>query len=190
MLFEFLFKNLPKHYIGSKYIYMILQHRKKLNILLGLTIAGALIAQSFNIQQPKPKKLVNIKVFPATATYEQVDHAMDHYKVDLGVKCNYCHAPEKDNPRKMDMPSDANPMKEVAREMMRMTNEMNQKYISAIKHPESDSTKIQMITCNTCHRGVPKPFGKPLPAPPPPPPGQWPNQGANQGPKPNGTVGK
>lgn len=163
---------------------MISWHRKKLNILLGLTVAGALIVQSFNIQQPEPKKLKNIKVFPSTATYKEVDHAMDQYKVDLGVKCNYCHAPEKDNPRKMDMPSDANPMKEVAREMIRMTNEMNQKYIATIKHTESDSTKIQLITCNTCHRGVPKPFGKPLP----PSPSQWPNQGP--GPKPNGIVGK
>jgi hypothetical protein len=165
---------------------MILQHRKKINILLALTVVGALLAQSFNSQQPKPKKLTNIKVFPTTATFDQVDHAMDQYKVDLGVKCNYCHAPEKDNPRKLEMASDANPMKDVARGMMRMTNEMNQKYISTIKHPESDSAKIQMITCNTCHRGVPKPFGKSLPAPPPPPPGQ----GPNQGPKPNGTVGK
>lgn len=165
---------------------MISSHRKKINILLGLTIAGALITQSFNIQQPEPKKLKNIKVFPATATYREVDHAMDQFKVDLGVKCNYCHAPEKDNPRKMDMPSDENPVKNIARDMIRMTNEMNQKYLATIKHAESDSSKIQLITCNTCHRGAPKPFGKPLPAPPAP--GQWPNQA--QAPKPNGTVGK
>jgi hypothetical protein len=165
---------------------MISTYRKKINLLLCLTIVGALISQSFNIQQPKPKKLTNIKVFPATATFDEVDHAMDQFKVDLGVKCNFCHAPEKDNPRKMDMASDANPVKSIARDMIRMTNEMNQKYIATIKHTESDSAKIQLITCNTCHRGVPKPFGKPLPAGPPPPPGEWPNQG----PKPNGVVGK
>ena len=160
---------------------MILQHRKKLNLLLGITILGALVIQSFNIQQEQPKKLKNIKVFPSSATYEQVDHAMDQFKVDLGVKCNYCHAPEKDNPRKMDMPSDANPMKDIARDMIRMTEEMNKKYIATIKHTESDTTKIQTITCNTCHRGVPKPFGKPLPPPPPPP---------AQAPKPVGQLGK
>ncbi len=165
---------------------MKILQRKKVNILLALTIIGALISQSFNIQQPKPKKLTNIKVFPSTATFDEVDHAMDEFKVELGVKCNYCHAPEKDNPRKMDMASDANPIKSVAREMIRMTNEMNQKYIATIKHTESDSTKIQLITCNTCHRGVPKPFGKPLPAPSPLPSGQWQNQGF----KPNGVVGK
>ena len=153
---------------------MISQHRKKINFLLAITIAGALITQSFNIQQQQ-KKLVNIKVFPATATYQEVDHAMDQFKVDLGVKCNYCHAPEKDNPRKNDMPSDANPKKDIARDMMRMTEDMNRKYIATIKHTEQDTTKIQLVTCNTCHRGVPKPFAKPLPGPVPP-------QG--QGPKP------
>jgi hypothetical protein len=148
---------------------MIVQHRKKLNLLLVITVAGALITQSFNVQQQQPKKLKNIKVFPATATYEEVDHAMDQYKVDLGVKCNYCHAPEKDNPRKNDLPSDANPKKEIARDMIRMTDEMNKKYIATIKHTEQDTAKIQLITCNTCHRGVPKPFGKPPVAPPTPP---------------------
>lgn len=159
---------------------MISQHRKKLNFLLAITIAGALITQSFNVQQQQPKKLKNIKVFPATATFQEVDHAMDQFKVDLGVKCNYCHAPEKDNPRKMDMSSDDNPKKDIARNMIRMTEELNKKYISTINHAESDTAKIQQVTCNTCHRGAPKPFGKPLPAPPPP----------AQGPKPVAPSGR
>ena len=133
---------------------MIAQNRKKGYLLLGIMIVGALMIQSFNIQQQQPKKLKNIKVFPATATYQEVDHAMDQYKVDLGVKCNYCHAPDKENPRKNDM---------------RMTNEMNAKYIATLKHTDQDTSKIQLITCNTCHRGVPKPFGKPVVATPPPP---------------------
>lgn len=160
---------------------MISQHRKKLNFLLVITIAGALITQSFNIRQQQPKKLKNIKVFPATATFQEVDHAMDQFKVDLGVRCNYCHAPEKDNPKKMDMSSDDNPKKDIARNMIRMTEEMNKKYISTINHAESDTAKIQQVTCNTCHRGAPKPFGKPLPAPPPPP---------AQGPKPVASSGR
>lgn len=161
---------------------MILQHRKKLNLLLGITIVGALITQSFNVQQQQqPKKLKNIKVFPATATYQEVDHAMDQFKVDLGVKCNYCHAQEKDNPRKNDMPSDENPKKDIARDMMRMTDEMNKRYIATIKHTEQDTTKIQLVTCNTCHRGVPKPFGKPPVATPPPAGVQVPKLGGTPG---------
>ncbi len=146
---------------------MILQHRKKMNLLLVFTIIGALIFQSFNVQQQQQeKKLENIKVFPSTATYQEVDHAMDQFKVDLGVKCNYCHAPDKNNPKRNDLPSDANPKKDIAREMIRMTNELNKKYIATLKHTDSDTTKIQLVTCNTCHRGAPKPFGKSLTAPP------------------------
>lgn len=140
-------------------------NRKKTHLLLILTIGTALLVQSFSYHQPQPKKLKNIKVFPVTATFQEVDHAMDQYKVDLGVKCNYCHAPEKDNPRKMDMASDANPVKEIARDMIRMTDEMNKKYIANIKHVQGDTSNIQLVTCNTCHRGVPKPFGKAIQAP-------------------------
>ncbi|MDE3251701.1 MAG: c-type cytochrome [Bacteroidota bacterium] len=147
---------------------MFLQNRKKMVLLLGATIVTALMTQSFNYtQQQQERKLQNIKVFPSTMTYREVDHAMDQFKAALGVKCNFCHAPDKDNPRRMDMPSDANPMKNVAREMLRMTMEMNEKYMASIKHPESDTTQIQHITCNTCHRGATKPFGQPLVAPGP-----------------------
>lgn len=55
------------------------------------------------------------------------------------------------------MASDENPLKEVSRQMMRMTEEMNKKYIATMPH--SDTSKVQLITCNTCHRGAPKPFG-------------------------------
>ncbi len=120
----------------------------------------AIITISFKPIQPEPKKLKNIKVFPATATYREVDHAMDQFKVDLGVKCNYCHAPSKENPKKLDMASDANPKKDISRDMMRMTAEMNKKYIATIPHV--DSIKVQLITCNTCHRGSAKPFGNVL----------------------------
>jgi len=148
---------------------MFNQHRKKTFVITTLTCFVVIMIFSFrSVQQEQPKKLVNIKVFPATATYKEVDHAMDEFKVDLGVKCNYCHAPSKDNPRKMDMASDANPKKDISRDMMRMTEEMNKKYIALIPH--ADTVKVQLITCNTCHRRAPKPFAK-APAMPPPPPG-------------------
>ncbi len=117
----------------------------------------AITTSSFKPIQPEQKKLKNIKVFPATATYREVDHAMDQFKVDLWVKCNFYHATSKENSKKLDMASDDNPKKDIARDMMRMTAEMNKKYIAAIPH--ADSIKIQLISCNTCHRGTAKPFG-------------------------------
>ncbi|MDE3144359.1 MAG: c-type cytochrome [Bacteroidota bacterium] len=154
---------------------MFIKQRKKVMVITVITAVSAMMVLSFKPidQQEEPKKLKNIKVFPSTATFKEVDKAMDVIKVDLGVHCDYCHAHSKDNPRKMDMASDENPKKDIARDMMRMTEEMNKKFISQIPH--ADTTKVQMITCNTCHRGAPKPFGQPpiypkWPGNPPPPP--------------------
>lgn len=137
---------------------MMLQY-KKFIIVSVIVLAIAFLSQSFqNVQPRPPKKLKNIKAFPATMTYNEVDHQMDEFKVDLGVKCNYCHAPSKTEAPKLDMSLDDNPKKEIARSMIRMTIEMNQKYMSTLPH--GDTTAVQTITCNTCHRGAAKPFGK------------------------------
>jgi hypothetical protein len=82
---------------------------------------------------------------------------MDFYKHSLNVRCGFCHAGSKTNPKKLDMASDENPIKDIARKMILMTNEMNDKYIHSIVHPSSDSTALQIVTCNTCHRGQSKP---------------------------------
>lgn len=118
-----------------------------------IVIAVAFLSQSFKAKSPDPE-LKNIKAFPSTMTYRQVDHEMDVFKVALGVKCNYCHLQTPPGtPR--DLASDANPKKEIARAMIRMTRDMNEKYMSTIAH--ADTASIQAITCNTCHRGAAKP---------------------------------
>jgi len=137
----------------------IMIQKKKFVIVSLIVVTIAFLSQSFqNVQPRPPKKLKNIKAFPATMTYNEVDHQMDEFKVDLGVKCNYCHAPSKTEAPKLDMSLDDNPKKEIARNMIRMTLEMNQKYMSTLPH--GDTTAVQTITCNTCHRGAAKPFGK------------------------------
>ena len=141
----------------------MIPHLKKAIAFSVIVAAGALTISSFaprNIQ-PKPKKLVNIKVLPSDWTYQQVDHEMDVYKAALNVKCNYCHAADK--------ASDENPVKNIAREMIKMTDEMNKKYVSQIPH--ADTVKIQSVTCYTCHRGEAKIKAEmPKFGPPPPPP--------------------
>lgn len=93
-----------------------------------------------NHLQPRFK---NLKVLSANIADEQLDDVMDGFKASLGVKCNFCHAPSKTQQGKMDMASDDNARKDITREMMRMTNEMNQKYIANIPH--TDTAKIQMV---------------------------------------------
>jgi aerobic-type carbon monoxide dehydrogenase small subunit (CoxS/CutS family) len=103
-------------------------------VLSSFVLLAAFSIVSFRPVTPGPqqRKFKNLKVLPANIPYDSLDHVMDQFKADLGVKCSYCHAPSKDNSRKMDMASDANPKKDICRDMMRMTGEMNQKYF---RHP-------------------------------------------------------
>jgi len=140
----------------------MIQKRKTMVVFTCITAFIALLVISFKpITSEVPfqqRKLKNLKVFPANSSYDSVDHVMDQYKVDLGVKCGYCHAQSKDNPRQRDMASDENPKKDICRDMMRMTEEMNKKYMQRIPH--ADTVTVQRVTCNTCHRGQAKPLVK------------------------------
>ena len=103
--------------------------------LLGL--GGAAVAEG---------QLKNLQVLPKSTSKDEVKQIMKAQAKALDVECDYCH----DVP---DMASDANPKKKIAREMMRMTMEINARYLKAIikdaeKHP---------VTCNTCHRGSAEP---------------------------------
>jgi cytochrome c5 len=134
--------------------------KNKLFVIGAMVVAVALLSQSFQNPQQPPKKLKNIKAFPASMSYKEVDHEMDKFKVALGVKCNYCHAQTKESAPKLDMANDDNPKKEIARSMIKMTIEMNEKYMSTIAH--ADTATIQQVTCNTCHRGQAKPTVEPI----------------------------
>jgi len=84
---------------------------------------------------------------------------MDGFKEALGVKCNFCHAPEADSSsHHLDFASDAKPEKNIARHMMKMTAKINKKYFSFNKD-ESGNT-VPAISCITCHRGNPHPGDK------------------------------
>jgi hypothetical protein len=92
----------------------------------------------------------NLQVLPKSTSKEQVKAIMKEQSKALGVECDFCH----DVP---DMASDSNKMKAIARDMMKMTAELNQKWIAKLK----DGDKKQ-VSCGTCHRGKeePPPFGK------------------------------
>ncbi len=137
---------------------MFIHHRKKAIVLIAVTGFVAVTILAFSPIQMQPEKFKNLKVLPADISFKQMDDTMDQFEVDLGIQCNYCHAHSRENNRKMDMASDDNKKKDIARDMMRMTNEMNRKYMANIPH--ADTVKVQLITCNTCHRGAAKPTDK------------------------------
>ena len=99
---------------------------------------------------------------------------MHQYEGDLGVECEFCHARNPET-RKNDFPSDANPVKDKARLMIKMTDDLNTKFLAQL----SDHKSTDAVTCGTCHRGmahpepfVPKPHeqGNRQPSPPTPAP--------------------
>ena len=135
---------------------MRLINRKKV-VVIALMMAVTFGSIAFTSPSSDHPPFKNLKVYAKDIKSDSLDHLMDYYKVALNVKCRYCHAGSQANPKKLDMASDANPIKDVTRKMILMTNEMNEKYIHTINHPATDSTAVQVVTCNTCHRGKAKP---------------------------------
>ena len=65
----------------------------------------------------------------------------------LGVQCEYCHSA----PRGSGQPE---PKKDIARQMIAMTRDLNTRVQAATGKPAAESVQVK---CVTCHRGVPIP---------------------------------
>jgi tetratricopeptide (TPR) repeat protein len=65
----------------------------------------------------------------------------------LGVQCEYCHSA----PRGSGLQE---PKKDIARQMIAMTRDLNTRVPSATGKPAAESVQVK---CVTCHRGVPIP---------------------------------
>lgn len=114
----------------------------------------------------------NLKVLPKDTTGPQVVAIMRNIEGELGVECSYCHAKDPATGRN-NFASDANPMKDRARVMMKMTQAINAEYLTQLTDPKPEHP----VTCGTCHRGmskpavfVPVPHEHPAGPPAPPPP--------------------
>ena len=82
---------------------------------------------------------------------DELHALMKVYAKSLGVKCNHCHAPLKSNPEKLDFASDEKPEKTIARKMIKMTADINKKYIKKFGD-------LEEVKCVTCHNGHIKPL--------------------------------
>ncbi len=101
-----------------------------------------------------PESLVNVQVFPRTTPVIQVVGTMRNITGALGVRCQYCHVGEEGMPlERFDFASDERRNKLVARQMMRMVQEINRR-VDTI--PERRTPPVE-VTCTTCHRGVTRP---------------------------------
>jgi hypothetical protein len=96
----------------------------------------------------------NLQVLPKNITHDSLDKIMDSYNAALGVNCNFCHVKDK-NSEALIMEKDDKPEKEITRNMMRMTMDINKKYFNF--NEEANAKQIEAVTCYTCHKGQPMP---------------------------------
>ncbi len=97
----------------------------------------------------------NLKVLPKDIDEESMDQLMENYARSIGVGCMYCHVKTKPGitPERMDFPSDENPKKAIARDMLRLTAKINKKYFHySVRYDYTSFTKAP-VACRTCHRG-------------------------------------
>ncbi|HEY0039844.1 MAG TPA: c-type cytochrome [Flavisolibacter sp.] len=103
----------------------------------------------------------NLKILPQDITEKQMDSVMDHFTQSLNVKCGFCHVKQQTaGNEEWDWASDKNKHKLVARDMMKMTNKLNDEYFPYSGKAENLST-ILTVTCYTCHNGNKEPVTRP-----------------------------
>ena len=123
---------------------------KTISIAIGaMLIAAPLYAQGAGY------KPTNLKVLPKNTTRDSIHNLMETYERQLGVRCEYCHIEKEGADRNdKDYALDTKAEKTIARQMMRMTNDINAKQLTRIKDRVSPAISVD---CFTCHRGVAEP---------------------------------
>ncbi len=127
--------------------------RKQRSIIFIFFLFIGLTAVSYT-DQPKPHEFENLQVLPENISEEKLDSIMDAFKFSLGVKCGFCHAKNEET-QKLDFPSDANPHKDIARKMLRMTAYLNANFFNDEQSTQTDT--LRKVVCYTCHRGTKEP---------------------------------
>lgn len=125
---------------------------KKLNVLAGLILFVFIGIAA--VKQPGNGKFKNLQVLPKDITEDSLDHIMDGFTAQLGVDCKYCHVRDK-AADSLIYDKDDKPEKEIARNMMRMTMDINKKYFQF--NESTTAEQVQAVTCFTCHRKEPMP---------------------------------
>lgn len=111
----------------------------------------AVISVSLAFTKHKDPGYKNLQILPKDITERQMDSVMHHFNESLNVKCGFCHV-RNDSINKMDFANDGKPHKNKAREMMKLTNRINDDYFDVTGGQRTITTQL-MVTCYTCHHG-------------------------------------
>jgi hypothetical protein len=121
-------------------------------VLCLVTVPAALAGQV--VGHFPPDSLVNTKVIPHATPVLQVIGTMRNIAIGTGARCQFCHVGEEGQPlATFDFASDQKRTKLIARQMMRMVQEINARLDTI---PGRINPGLQ-VTCETCHRGVNRP---------------------------------
>ena len=126
----------------------------KKRIVTALVLTLLVVAGVASVGAPKARHK-NLKILPQDISEQKLDSIMESYSKALGVTCKFCHTEVKGFPDSLDYAVDENPMKENAREMMRMTIYINKTHFYFDKNERPEYLKV--VNCKTCHRGEPFP---------------------------------
>ena len=163
---------------------MITTNKNKASVILFLSAFVIFGMAAYNPPKtPVQDGYKNLQVLPKDISKEDLDKVMKGFTEALGVKCGYCHVHTGDDWKSgWDMPSDDKEEKGIARYMLKMTKSVNVEHFNFDNSTQPDT--IHVISCVTCHRGIPHPDAKaiadqmqkigaggPPPGMPPPPPG-------------------
>ncbi|HXL22139.1 MAG TPA: c-type cytochrome [Candidatus Dormibacteraeota bacterium] len=133
---------------------------KVLARVLGIAVVAVVSAGVGRAQEQWtwPEKPSNLQVLPKDWPGTRLRPVMTGFTRALGVRCSYCHKGEEGKPLSTyDFPSDENPNKNRAREMLRMLGDIN----DHLKKIEPSGDKRVNMWCHTCHHGRPRPMTLP-----------------------------
>lgn len=138
------------------------QMKKTFAVLAGMTVLLTVSLAFTNADRDPGWK--NLKILPQNTTGQQMDSVMEHFSISLNVGCEFCHVKTvKGGNEEWDMASDKKKHKLQAREMMKMTNEINDRYFP-YGGKAADLNTALTVTCYSCHNGHKEPMVKPAAA--------------------------
>ncbi len=122
---------------------------------LSILAAAFLVTSAANAQIPD--EFTNLKVLPKDISKGELVGLMRSMAGGLGLRCNGCHVGEDPNSLEgYDFASDEKPIKQTARVMLGIVEEINGKLLPKIG---KDAAELAEVRCRTCHHGQQRPQG-------------------------------
>ncbi len=140
-------------------------HARVILPVIGLAAASTMLLVNTATAQPAKAPAAaaeasegfkNLQVLPKDISEEALHDTMRGFAGALGVRCLACHVGDETKPMQTwNWASDDKPEKATARVMMKMTQDLNSKWITQVKLKAGEE-RVQ-VACATCHHGKMQP---------------------------------